>query len=71
MSGLGSIEDRQADAFDAARAYLNALDELDGSDGRHQMPAIAQRDEALHDLALAVRGECKFCAPETCPGYLG
>jgi hypothetical protein len=55
---------------DAARRYVDALRDVDGTGGGSFLTAIFARDWALHDLVIAV-GDCFICDEGTCPGERG
>lgn len=72
MSGMAdtSIEDHIADVYSAARDLVHATEAINDADGNGTTAAVVQRDEAWHDLALAVNRACTICDPDTCPGYI-
>jgi hypothetical protein len=53
-----SVEDRIADTFDAAVAYVRAREAAEGSDAAGQMAAVATVDRCYADLVMLVtRGD--------------
>lgn len=66
-----SIEDHIADVFDAAVAYVHALEELEAADAAAFTERHVRVESRFHDLRLSVNDECVLCDAGSCPGFIG